>query len=101
MTCPASLVVKEGQPWPEGEASIRAVMDRVKGFRRCVPSGPEPAEARLAVAVLEADAAGAGAALQQGDLPAASASAGAAEQVLVVRESGDQCVCRPGGGACG
>ena len=87
-TCPVPMVVKEGQPWPEGETSIRAVMGRVKGFRRwcCMPVGPEPAEEGLAVGVLEADAAGVEAALPQGSWPAAVVAAGVAEHVLVVRE---------------
>ena len=33
-TCPVPLVTREGQRWPAGEASIRTVLGRVKGFRR-------------------------------------------------------------------
>ncbi len=103
-TCPVPTVVKEGQPWPEGEASIRADMGRVKGFRRwcCMPVGPEPAEEAFSVGVLEADAAGVEAASPHGTWAAAAVAAGVADHVLVVREPGEQGACAGlGGGASG
>ena len=43
-TCPVPMMTKDEQPWPEGEASARAVLGRVKGWRRwCLPVDlPDP-----------------------------------------------------------
>ena len=36
--CPVPQVARDGVPWPAGEASIRSVLGRVKGYRRwCCP----------------------------------------------------------------
>ena len=54
-TCPVPQLLRGGQAWPEGEASIRAVLGRVKGFRRwccgdesaaAAAAAPDPPAAR-------------------------------------------------------
>ena len=61
-TCPVPRLSKDGQPWPEGEASVKAVLGRVKGWRRwCLPvdlpQPPPEAEAAPAAAPPVASAA--------------------------------------------
>ena len=67
-TCPVPRLSKDGQPWPEGEASVRAVLGRVKGWRKwCLPADqPQPppeVEAAPAAALPAAAAAAAAEAL--------------------------------------
>ena len=77
-SCPVPRLTREGLAWPEGEASVRAVLGRVKAWRRwCLPVDlPQPA-AEDAVAVVAAP-------------PAAAAAAAAADGLGADEHSDDE-----------